>query len=265
MFGRQVLSGPILNPTRVSFDGSPKYKPGGITLDLTTLPAASGSDIHLPDQSIIRAGTQYLRYGQVLCKITAPQVYTLTINGTPTGGTFLINVNGQGSTQTTSAIAYNAAAAAVQAALGALGNVGPNNVTVSGTGPYTVTFAAAVGTPTVTADGTLLTGGTMPSATVASSSTPANTGKFGPHDPAATDGRQTLTRGECFVLDETAVFSPYGSALPGPNEIRGGVIEGGAIWLNRVLQAGAGTASLATGPTLANFLAAFPLFTIVEN
>jgi hypothetical protein len=37
-----------------------------ITLDLTTVPAASGSDVTLPDGSIIKANNQFLRYGQVM-------------------------------------------------------------------------------------------------------------------------------------------------------------------------------------------------------
>jgi hypothetical protein len=270
MYGRQVLTGPTLLPTRVSFDGLPRYKAGAITLDLTLLPTASGSPITLPDASIIPAGIQFLRYGQVCCKVTTPQVSTVTIAGTPTGGTFALDVASQGSKQITAPLAYNATAAAVQAALAALGNVGVNNVTVSGSagGPYTVTFAGAVGVPYITADGTLLTGGTSPTATATllpASGTAANTGYFGPYDPTASDGRQTLTRGECFVLDETFVYQPYGTILPGPNEVRGGAIDGGAIWLQRVIQAGAGTASLAAGPTLSAFLAAFPAFQIVEN
>ncbi len=270
MFGRRILTGPTLLPTRVSFDGMPRYKAAGVTLDPTLFPAAASSPTTLQDSSIIPAGIQYLRFGQVCCKVTTPQVSTVTIGGTPTGGTFLINVTAQGSLQATAAIPFNATTAAVQSALQALGNVGTNNVTVGGTAgsQYTVTFTGTVGVPVITADGTNLTGGTSPSASASllpASGTLANTGKFGPFDPNATDGRQTLTRGESFVLDETFVYQPFGTILPGPNEIRGGFIDGGAIWLQRVLQCGAGAPSLATGPTLAAFLAAFPSFQIVEN
>ncbi len=63
------------------------------------------------------------------------QVVTLT---SATGGTFTLTWNGQ----TTAAIAFDAPAAAVQAALEALSNIAVGDVTVSGNagGPYTVTF-----------------------------------------------------------------------------------------------------------------------------
>ncbi|MGW4119889.1 hypothetical protein [Nocardia sp. NPDC004711] len=63
--------------------------------------------------------------------------FTVTIGGSPTGGTFPLTFNGQ----TASGIAYNATAAAVQTALEALSSIGAGNVTVTGSagGPYTVT------------------------------------------------------------------------------------------------------------------------------
>ena len=70
---------------------------------------------------------------------------TVTIGGTPTGGTFTLSFAGQ----TTTGIAYNAAASAVQSALEALSTVGSGNATVTGSagGPYSVTISA-VGTLT---------------------------------------------------------------------------------------------------------------------
>ncbi|WP_280389313.1 hypothetical protein [Nocardia wallacei] len=61
---------------------------------------------------------------------------TVTITGSPTGGTFTLTVDGQ----TTTGIAYNAAASAVQSALEALSTVGTGNATVTGSagGPYSV-------------------------------------------------------------------------------------------------------------------------------
>jgi hypothetical protein len=56
-------------------------------------------------------------------------VHELKISGTPTGGTFTITVG----TDTTTALAYNASAAVIQAALEALDSVGTGNVTVTGT------------------------------------------------------------------------------------------------------------------------------------
>src|SRR5215217_5547460 len=58
----------------------------------------------------------------------ANEQQTVTITGTPTGGTFTLTYAGA----TTAAIAYNAAAAAVTTALEALPNIGPGNVLTSG-------------------------------------------------------------------------------------------------------------------------------------
>lgn len=96
------------------------------------------------------------------------EVQTVTITGTPTGGTFTLTLDGE----TTAAIAYNATAAAVQSALEALSNVAAGDLTVSGSagGPYTVTFAgaySATNVPALTASGASLTGGTSPGVTIA--------------------------------------------------------------------------------------------------
>ena len=70
----------------------------------------------------------------------ADEVQRVTLP-TGTGGTFTIGFGGQ----TTSALAYNASAATVQAALEALSNVAPGDVAVAGAagGPYDVTFSGA--------------------------------------------------------------------------------------------------------------------------
>lgn len=70
-------------------------------------------------------------------------VQTVTISGGPTGGTFILGFNGQ----VTPALAYDASASTVQAALAALSSVGANNVAVTGgsTAPYVVTFQGALG------------------------------------------------------------------------------------------------------------------------
>lgn len=95
------------------------------------------------------------------------EVQTVTVNGTPTGGTFTLTFRGA----TTAGLAYNAAASAVQTALQGLATIGASNATVTGSagGPYTVTFAAALANTAVdeiVADGSSLTGGTAPSVTV---------------------------------------------------------------------------------------------------
>lgn len=68
------------------------------------------------------------------------EVQTIVLTGTPTGGTFTISWSGQ----TTAAIAYNATAAVVQAALEALSNIAVGDVVCTG-GPLpgttvTITF-----------------------------------------------------------------------------------------------------------------------------
>jgi hypothetical protein len=95
------------------------------------------------------------------------EVQTVTITGTPTGGTFTL---GFGSVLTT-ALAYNATATTVDTALEVV--VGAGNVVVTGgPGPgtaYTVTFAGTLAGRNVTAltaSGASLTGGTSPAVAV---------------------------------------------------------------------------------------------------
>jgi hypothetical protein len=94
----------------------------------------------------------------------ASEVQTVTVTGTPTGGTFTLTYDGQ----TTAAIAYNATAAVVQSALRALSNMPESGVSVTGSagGPYTVTFADSNNVSQMTATPSL-TCGTAPSVTVA--------------------------------------------------------------------------------------------------
>ena len=65
--------------------------------------------------------------------LTRVNAQTITIEGTPSGGTFTIAYTSQdGRTETTYGIAYNANAAAVQTALETLANVTGGDVTVTG-------------------------------------------------------------------------------------------------------------------------------------
>lgn len=91
------------------------------------------------------------------------EVQTLTIQGAPTGGTYTITYSGQ----TTSALAFDAVAATILAALEALSNLAPGDVVVTGgplhTTPVVLTFGgtlAATNVDAVTASGTSLTGAT---------------------------------------------------------------------------------------------------------
>jgi len=96
------------------------------------------------------------------------RVQVVTINGTPTGGTFTISYGGQ----TTSALAYNAAASTVQTAVRLLNGLSAATVTGSAGGPYTITTNVVGGTSgPVHVDQSSLTGGTAAtsSATIAQS------------------------------------------------------------------------------------------------
>jgi len=109
-------------------------------------------------------------------RYSGDKVQVITVNGSPTGGTFTLTFGGQ----TTAGIAYNASAATVQSALQSLGTgfafggSAAQTATVTGTGPYTVTFAITGAAGPITANGSALTGGTSPSVTVAQAATSPN-------------------------------------------------------------------------------------------
>lgn len=114
-----------------------------------------------------------LASGAVLGGVNEQQ--TITITGTPTGGTFTLTYDGA----TTANIAYNAAASAVVAALEALPNIGSGNVAGSGGAlPGTavvITFQNQLGRQNVNqmTAAHALTGGTTP--TIAVTTTTAGT------------------------------------------------------------------------------------------
>lgn len=92
-------------------------------------------------------------------------VQTLTINGTPTGGTFTIAASGNSYTA-----AYNVSASTLQTQIQSWGGVFAN-VTVTGTGPFTITFPQVAANVSAAAvplqvNGKGLTGGTNASATI---------------------------------------------------------------------------------------------------
>lgn len=138
------------------------------------------------------------------------EVQTVTITGTPAGGTFTLSFKGY----TTAAIAFNANAAAVQSALQAIGSIGTNGVTVTGGPgpgtPYVLTFANQLGNqflPLTTASAAGLTGGTTPTVTVAR--TTPGVGQYdaqsGYTDLGATKGGITILRNnseEVFSVDQ---------------------------------------------------------------
>jgi len=111
---------------------------------------------------------------------TQNEVQTLTMTGTPTGGTFTLMIYGD----VTTALAFNATAAQVQTALQALPNIG-NNVAVSG-GPFPGTpivvtynnYMAGEPQQLIALANNSLTGGTTPTVTPV-----RTTAGFGQYDP----------------------------------------------------------------------------------
>lgn len=101
------------------------------------------------------------------------QVQTITLAGSPTGGTFTL----ASGANTTSALPYNATAAQIQAALEALASIGVGNVAASGTLAAGVQVAF-IGTKqgqalaALTVNDTGLTGGSTPEITVAITTAP---------------------------------------------------------------------------------------------
>lgn len=154
-----------------------------VTLDLDRFDfTATVTNGIIPAGTVLGKVTATNKYGPYI-DAGAAEVQRITITGTPDGGSFTITFNGQ----TTAAIAYNATAAAVQAALLALSNVDAGEITVGG-GPLpgsfvTLTFGGDL-TGNVNAVTTTdsLTGGTSPATAV----TTTTAGTAGPADGRGT-------------------------------------------------------------------------------
>ena len=145
-YGRTIFGNPG-SPVRVSADGSPEYKFGGVTIDWSTV-APAAADVTLDTYVEIPSGQRGLRYGTVIAEITA-------------------------------------------------------------------------------------------------------TGLYGPYDDGASDGRQTLTRGACYILDQTVLELGSIAGIPGRATNHPAVIEGGLVWRDRLVIGG-------DGPSQSDFNAAFP-------
>jgi hypothetical protein len=228
--------------------------------------------------------------------------WTLTHADGTDGGTFVLRVTRGGITRQTAALAWNISAADLTAALVGLDNVGAAGAVATGTagGPYTVVFAAALGdvalevTGDLTADGGVLEGGivlvnaaagayvlTYPaslgnvaavtttatglaggSATVGTVTAGDATGTYGPFVSSAIDGRASLTRGKCFILNESILEDdPAGGATAHP-----AVFDGGTVWKARLRVGGVNTTPLGGGnePSWTQFESAFPRIRYAE-
>lgn len=250
-------------PLMVSADGAPEWKAGGVTLDWSKV-TAEASDRTLSDGTVIKAGFKGLELGTVLCEIALGEVQTVTVSGSPTGGTYTLKATG--GTVETATIAYNAAAAAVQTAIRGLGGAYAGVVvTGSAGGPYTVTFPVGGGDVVALTLGTnSLTGGSSPSAAVTTGTAGTAPGTYGPYRSDATDGRQNLTRGRCFILNETITeLGPLGMGTA-PTD-HPGVFEGGRVWRARLRVGQVNPTSIGgDAPTVAAFEAAFPRISYVD-
>src|SRR5207245_9576700 len=109
------------------------------------------------------------RTGTVLTATGTPvnEVQTVTITGSPTGGSFFLDYGGS----LTPALAYNASTSAVQTALQNLPGIGAGNVVVTGTAgsSYVATFQGSLAATNVAQFSASqdFTGGTTPSISVA--------------------------------------------------------------------------------------------------
>lgn len=120
----------------------------------------------------------------------ASEVQTVTISGAPSGGTFTLSYGGEA----TAPIAYNAPAATVKAAVEALAGIGAGNTTVTGTGPYVITFGGALAGRNLQQLGSAsaFTGGTTPAVAVTTTT------------PGASDGTGLLAG---FILDDVKAWN----------------------------------------------------------
>jgi hypothetical protein len=129
--------------------------------------------------------------GTILGQVTtsASAVQTLTISNA-TGGTFVIN--GQwpyNNTLTSVALAYNASAATIQAALQTM--FGSANVTVTGSGPFVITFGGMLANrpiPLMTTTSSLT--GSSPTATIANTTAGVTAGQYTTYASGNSDGSQ---------------------------------------------------------------------------
>jgi hypothetical protein len=274
-FGRSSLGGVGRSMQLLANQQTARFKPGGITLDWGTVATNNtGSNIVWDDGVIVEPGSQGLRFGQCLCRISAAEVQTVTFVGTPSSGNFVVwgqnPFTGVGQNYS---LPYNPTTAQFQTAMDTI--FGAGNTVVggtTGTGPFTITTAGALAFSSmpllafdVTNDGGTggyngqgagagLNAGVTVGATISAG---ANSGMYGPYDTAATDGRQTLARGSFYWLNESVIVGDTLSNHPG-------VIEGGLVWKDRLI-ATTGTHSLILGPTFAEFEPLMPGINYVVN
>lgn len=205
--------------------GKIDWKTGGITIDWTTVPPATGAGTTLNDGTLIAAGNAGIEYGTVMTKITSSGKYAPFTAAAP-GATTLNGATGVGATTlvlTSAASIYPGDLLTVDTA----GNL--ETLRVIAVNGNTVTVA----TPAAFAH---LTG-------VAVSK--------------VNEGRQLLTPGETFVLNASTLQNQP-LALTVVASDNPGVFYGGSVWLQRLKVGGTNQ------PTLAQLMAACPRLQPVE-
>lgn len=171
--------------------------------------------INIPVSTVIAHGTVL---GQVTT--SANDVQTITMTGTPTGGTFTWVISGIAGVGNF-VLPFNATATVAQGLLAAI--VGSGNVTVTG-GPMpgstlVVTYTGALAkapVPLMTAGTNALTGGSSPTSTVAHTTVGVTAGTFAAYASGNSDGTQVAT---CIakydMASDAAGNITYGSAATG--------------------------------------------------
>lgn len=259
--GRVTLRQQTGRPVRLSADGYPEWMPIGVTVDWSKVTAVS-SDTTLDDGTVVYDGEKYLEVGTVLVKITKAEIQTVDLSGDddPTGGTWDMTILGE----SIAGIAWNVSAADLQTAIRAIDADRADEVTVSKSGfVYTITFPEQSGNvDAITADASDLTGagGDTFAITIATGTGgDAGGGKYAPYDSGASNGQQTLTRGEVGLVDYTIKDSEVTVMGANVNNETIGLITGGLVWKER-LKVGSGTQ-----PSRSALLAALPRLEITPD
>lgn len=169
-----------------------EYHNFGSGMAVAGKPALFAGKVYVPIVKLSDGSLQKFQQLAPSTTITAG-VQTVTVSGTPTGGTYTLSYNDGIDTSTTTALAYNAGQAAVQAALQALPGLQQVTVVTTGSTPnftHTVTMTAVPAVISTAAPAQLgvtdsTTGGTHSIVTAISSAGVGDTWKQGGSTDAA--------------------------------------------------------------------------------
>jgi len=158
-----VAAGTPVGRTYAERDANTGFGPAALTDDEIYLTVFDVPDVRVAnDVELVRHNSLIAEnYLPNYTSLSGEATQTVTISGSPTGGTFTLTYKGY----TTTPLAYNISTANMQTALQALTSIGSSNVTVSGSAgtSYVLNPAGTLDGTTMdllTADGGALTGGT---------------------------------------------------------------------------------------------------------